>query len=107
MDLKLYYQKVRDAALQIEEPFPVVVSRETADGGKDGVLTEVAQGLAAKMVVEGSARVATAAEAEEFRQRHADERLALEQAAAAAKVQLAVLSSDDLNKLKGKRQSKD
>ena len=93
-------------ALQIEEHFPVVASRETADGGKDGVFTEVSQALAAKMVVEGSARVATVAEAEAFRQQHAEERRLLEQAAAAAKVQLAVLSTDDLTRLKGTLPSK-
>jgi hypothetical protein len=107
MDLKLYYQKIRDVAAQIEEPFPVMVSRETADGGKDGVLTEVSQALAAKMVVEGTARVATVAEAKDFRQKHAEERRILEQAAAAAKVQLAVLSTDELHKLKGTSRSKD
>ena len=80
MDLKLYYQKIRDVATQIDERFPVVVSRETADGGKNGILTEVTQELAAKMVVEGTARLATAAEAESFRQKHAEERRALEDA---------------------------
>ena len=107
MDLKLYYQKIRDMALQIEERFPVVVSRETADGGKDGVLTEVTQDLAAKMVVEGTARVATTAEAEGFRQRQAEEKRMLDQAAEATKVQLTVLSTADLNRLKGKSQSKE
>jgi hypothetical protein len=107
MDLKLYYQKIRDVASKIEEPFPVLVSVETADGGKDGILTEVPQALAAKMVVEGTAHLASNPEAKTFRQQQAEAKRALEQAAAAAKVQLAVLSTDDLNRLKGTSKSKD
>jgi len=51
MDLKLYYQKVRDTASKIADPFPVVVSKETTDGGKDGIFTEVTRPIAAKMLV--------------------------------------------------------
>ena len=106
MDLKQYYQKIRDVASKIEDPFPVVVSRETADGGKDGILTEVYPGLAAKMVVEGTVRLASESEAEKFRQQQAEAKRVLDQAAAAAKVQLAVLSTDELNRLKGLPKSK-
>jgi hypothetical protein len=64
MDLQLYYQKIREFAATIEEEFPVLVSRETADGGKNGTLTEVTAKLAAKMVVDGTARLAKPKEAE-------------------------------------------
>ena len=101
MDLQLYYQKIRDFAATIEEEFPVVVSRETPDGGKNGTLTEVPARLAAKMVVEGTARLAKPREAEAFRQEQAERKRVADQEAAAAKVQLSVLSTDDLNRLKG------
>ncbi|MBZ5623805.1 MAG: hypothetical protein LAQ69_34650 [Acidobacteriia bacterium] len=107
MDLKLYYQKIRDAASKIEETFPVLVSRETADGGKDGILTEVTPGVAARMIVEGTARLASPREADDFRQQQAEAQRVAEQAAAAAKVQFSLLSTTELNKLKGRPQSKE
>ena len=100
MDLKLYYQKIRDMESKITEAFPVVVSSATADGGKPGVLTEVTPGIAAKMVVEGSARLATAQEAKAFRAVQAEAKRVADQAAAAAKVQFTVVSTSELHKLK-------
>ena len=100
MDLRLYYQKIRDMESKITEAFPVVVSNETADGGKPGVLTEVTPGIAAKMLVEGVARLATAEEATAFQAVQAEAKRAADEAAAAAKVQFTVLSTTELNKLK-------
>ena len=37
MDLRVYYQKIRKIEAELPEPFVVVVSRETPDGGKAGV----------------------------------------------------------------------
>jgi hypothetical protein len=107
MDLQLYYQKIRDFASTITEEFPVVLSRETADGGRNGILSEVGVRLAAKMVVEGSARLATQEEAEAFRQAHAEAKRIADQEAAAAKVQLTVLSTDELKRLRGVSRSKE
>ena len=53
MDLRAYYQKIREIETRIEEAFAIVVSLETGDGGKAGIATEVSRGIAAKMVVEG------------------------------------------------------
>ena len=106
MDLQLYYQKIRTMAASIEDAFPVVVSAETPDGGKNGVLTEVSPRLAAKMVVEGTARLATAAEAKAFRKSQAEAKRLADQEAAASKVQLAVLSTDELNRLVGQTEPK-
>jgi prolyl-tRNA synthetase len=100
MDLRLYYQKIRDMESKITEAFPVVVSNETADGGKPGALTEVTPGIAARMVVEGSAHLATAAEAKAFRAVQAEAKRVADQAAAAAKVQFTVVSTSELYKLK-------
>ena len=58
MDLKIYYQKIREVEARIEEQFPIVISKETADGGHAGTATEVPRRLAAKMIVEGLARIA-------------------------------------------------
>ena len=62
-------------------------------------------GIAAKMVVEGSARLATAAEATAFRAVQTEAKRVADQEAAAAKVQFTVLSTTELNKLKGASKS--
>jgi hypothetical protein len=100
MDLRLYYQKVRDQEAEITEAFPIVVSNATADGGKAGTLTEVTPGIAARMLVEGVARLATAPEAKAFRAAQVETKQVADQAAAAAKVQFTVVSTTELNKLK-------
>ncbi|SPF33173.1 conserved hypothetical protein [Candidatus Sulfopaludibacter sp. SbA4] len=100
MDLRLYYQKIRDASSKITDAFPVVVSKETADGGKDGILSEVTRAVAAKMLVEGNARLASPEETNAFHQKHAEAKRVAEQAAAAARVQLTVLTTDELHTLR-------
>jgi len=40
MDLRQYYQKISEKEAAFKEPYPVVVSLETGDGGKTGVLTK-------------------------------------------------------------------
>jgi len=100
MDLKNYYQKIRDVEAAIQERFAVVVSLETADGGKAGNLTEVPPRVAAKMVVERMARLATAEEAKKWRDEQADACRAAEQAAAANKVHFSVVPTGELNRLR-------
>jgi len=67
MDLRVYYQKIRRIEAELAEPYVVVLSRETPDGGKPGVRTEVHRGLAAKLIVEDQATLATPEEAAHFR----------------------------------------
>jgi hypothetical protein len=99
MDMRAFYQKIRDAAAEIEEPFPIVISLATGDGGKAGTPIEVMRQVAAKMMVEGSARLANQAEAQQFREGQAEAKRLADQAAA-ARVQLTVLTTADLNLLK-------
>ena len=101
MDLKLYYQKMREAKARITDEFPVMMSQETDDGGKPGILTEVTREIAARMLVEGTARVAGAAEAVAFRERQEEALRAVEQAIAATKVQLTVVPTNELTRLRG------
>ena len=102
MDLKLYYQKIRNEEAKITEPFPIVVSMETADGGKAGCLSEVPRSVAAKMVAESSARLAEPKEAEEYRAQQKKARLEAEAAAAAARMEVKLISAADLTKLQSK-----
>jgi hypothetical protein len=64
MDIRVYYQKVRQSEATIAKDYVSVVSLDTADGGRSGVVTEVSRYTAAKLVVEGKARLATEAEVE-------------------------------------------
>jgi len=102
MDLRVYYQKIRDEQAKIADEFPIVVSNETTDGGKQGTMTEVPRRLAAKLVVEGTAKIATTDEAAAFRKAQAVAKQAAEQLAASSRLQLTVVSSAELDKLKGK-----
>jgi len=107
MDLQVYYQKIREAESKIPEEFPLVVSAETNDGGKGGTITEVPRRIAAKLMIEGQARLATKEEAKAHREAVAEAKRAADRAAAAAKVQLTVLSTTELDKLRGAARGKE
>jgi hypothetical protein len=62
MDLRGYYQKIREVEATIADAYAVIVSLETPDGGKAGTQTEVPRSLAAKMIVSGMAKLAKAAD---------------------------------------------
>ncbi len=106
MDLKVFYRKLRELEASIAEPHVVVVSRETPDGGHEGVMTEVERETAARLVIERRARLATAEETAAFREQSAEQKRAAEQMAAASRVQLTVLSEADLRALKSAVQPK-
>jgi hypothetical protein len=100
MDVRAFYQKVRQVAGTIAEAYAVVISFSTPDGGREGIASEVARTLAALLVVEGKARLATAEEVSDFRSRAAEAKAAADQLAAAGKVQFTVLSEADFRALK-------
>lgn len=66
MDLRIYYQKIRKIEAAIPEESVVIISRETPDGGKAGRRTNVPRSLAARMIAEDRAELATAEEAAMF-----------------------------------------
>ena len=100
MDLKNYYQKIRDIESKIVDEFPLVINQETQDGGKAGTKTEVSKRLAAKLVVDGLARLANADEKADFQNAQAEALRVAQQLATAAKVQVTVLASSELEKLR-------
>ena len=106
MDLKVYYQKLRATEGEIGEQFPVVVSKETSDGGKGGRYAEVTRAVAAKMTLDGSARLATPEEAKTYRDTQAEAKKAADQAAEAAKVQLTIVTAGEMARLTGARKEK-
>jgi hypothetical protein len=98
----MYYQKIREQRATITEAFPVIVSHETAGGGKAGTMTEVTPDLAAKMIVDGTAQLATPKATGEFRQTQADAKQAADDEVAASKVQLTVVPREVLEQLQKK-----
>ncbi|MGA2134611.1 MAG: hypothetical protein ABSH50_20180 [Bryobacteraceae bacterium] len=100
MDLQIYYKKIREAEENLKEPCVVVISLATPDGGREGVKTEVPRRIAAKMIVEGAVRLATAEETRDFQEQKAEAKRQADQTAAASRLQFTVVSPSELRKLK-------
>lgn len=96
MDLKQYFRKMRELETTITESYPLVVSLETPDGGKPGIVTEVSRLNAARMIIEGRALLASESEEQSYREQQAASRAAAEKAELAKRVQIAIVSDPDL-----------
>jgi len=99
MDLKVYYQKIRDNEASITEPFPIVISLETSDGGKAGRLAEVPRAVAAKLVADGVVRLASKDETDAYRETQAKARQEAAELAAAQRMELKIISAEDYSRL--------
>jgi len=98
MNLKAYYQKIREVERTFVEPFVVLVSNATPDGGRDGILIEVPSQLAAKMIADGRAHLAGSDEARDFRQKAADAKRAADDEAMASKMQVTIVPTAELRR---------
>jgi hypothetical protein len=96
MDLKQYFRKIRQIEATLSEIFPLVVSLETPDGGKRGVVSEISRELAAKMIVEGRALLASEEEKELYRQQQESAKQAAERSELAKHMQIAIVNDRDL-----------
>ena len=67
MDLRAYYERIRQIEDAIEGDFAVVISRATPDGGRAGVRIELGRMAAARFIAEGKADLANPEEAAQFR----------------------------------------
>lgn len=101
MDLKVFYQKLRKIEQEIADPHVLVVSNETSDGGRAGQKTEVSRAIAARLIVEGRARLAGADEIAEYRTAIDQARQDAEQRSVAQKIQVNVISEADFRGIKG------
>lgn len=105
MDLKVYYQKIRELERSIKVAHPIVVSQETPDGGTAGIKTEVPAHVAARMVVEGRARLASDEETSEFIEEKTEAKRIADQLEASKRLQVTVVSESDIRALKGSKSS--
>ena len=97
----MFYQKLHKIEHEIAEAHPVVVSNETPDGGRAGQRAEVSRINAARLILEGHARLATREEATEYRSSLEAARREAEQRALTERVQLNVITDADLRAIKG------
>ncbi len=96
MDVKQYYRKIREIEATLIDSYPLMISLDTSDGGKAGLVSEVSRELAAKMIVEGRALIASLNEQEQYRQQQAAMKRSLEKAELARRVQVAIITDSDL-----------
>ncbi|HEY3825824.1 MAG TPA: hypothetical protein VGL82_14770 [Bryobacteraceae bacterium] len=100
MDVRAYYKKVREAEAGLTGEHVVTVSQDTPEGGKAGVKTEASRLIAAKLIAEGRARVATEEETRQFREANREALERHEQNEAAKRVQVMVIPANELKKQK-------
>ncbi|MFL6463653.1 MAG: hypothetical protein ACJ73N_04500 [Bryobacteraceae bacterium] len=106
MDVKQYFRKMREIENGLTEPYQVVVSLETSDGGKAGMVCEVPRSVAAKMIIERRAALASIEEKELFFQQQEAAKKAAEKAELARRVQVAIITDSDLQTTAAKTVSK-
>ncbi len=94
METRAYYAKIRQVEETIPEPWVVVISSETDDGGVLGRATEVSRALAAKLIVDGNARLAERVETDKYHSDAEEARKAAERLAQAAKLQFTLVTAD-------------
>ncbi len=99
MDLRAYYRRIRETEASLTDEFPVLRSVATEAGGVGGRLVETTRELAARMIVDGSAELATSEEAEQLRRQAAEAQLREQEKREAAQVQFTVISQEDLRAL--------
>ena len=100
MDLRVYFQKLKQVESMIDAAYVLLISHETPDGGRPGVATEVVKEVAAKLIVENKARLATTEETDQFNAQKAKAKDDNDRSALEDRVQLTVISDTDLKAIK-------
>lgn len=100
MDLKEYYREVAKIETSIKTPFAVIVSLPTANGGREGLVSEVARTVAARMVADKQARLADAKEIKAYQRDRESELKRRDDAVARERIRTALAVEDELTLLK-------
>ena len=106
MDLKTYYQRIREFAAGISGKSAVIVSLATPEGGRAGLLTEVPKEVAARMLADGMAVLAGEEETVRFHQEAQVRREDEERRRAAARIQVNVITEEQARALRPARKPK-
>ena len=78
------------------ESYPLVISLETSDGGKAGLVSEVSRPNAAKLIVGGRATLADDKARAEYREHQAAAKKAAGKIELAKRVQFAIISESEM-----------
>ncbi|MGA7411693.1 MAG: hypothetical protein WBW33_14535 [Bryobacteraceae bacterium] len=95
MDLRQFYKKVREVEASLAQPYVMVTSLETSEGGRQGVVSEVGREVAAMLIVGAKVALATESEVDAYRKWQADARAAHEKAELAKHLQVTIISDAD------------
>lgn len=95
MNLRGYYQKLREVERSLGAPFIVLVSLETPDGGRAGTLTEAPRLIAAKMIMEGRAVAASEEQVRAFQEAKTEAKHLADQEAALSKMQVTIVPAGE------------
>lgn len=95
MDLKQYFRRLREIEESFVDKYPVVISLETPDGGKAGLITETSRHVAAKMIVESRAVLANSEQKTAYYEHQEATKKAAEKAELARRVQVAIISDPE------------
>jgi hypothetical protein len=106
MDLRQYFKKIKDTELSIEEPYPLIVSLDTTDGGKAGTVVEVSRQEAAKAIVELRALWANGEQKEAYLKQEGERKKSAEKTELSRRLQIAIISDSELRNV-GTRPEKD
>jgi len=96
MDLRQYYKKLHELESKMPEAHVLVVSEETGDGGKEGVITEVPRRNACQLILEGRARRADQKEEDQFRTQESLQRDEFQRSKAAARLHVQLVNGEIL-----------
>lgn len=96
MDVKQYFRRLREIEDSFVDSYPVLVSLETPDGGKPGLIAEMSRPVAAKMIVEGRAILASSEQKAAYYEYQEAAKRAAEKAELAKRVQVAIIADPDL-----------
>lgn len=96
MDLRQYFRKLREIENSLVDAYPVVISLETSDGGRAGVVSEVSRETAAKLIIEGRALLASEEQKNFFLLQLEAAKKSAEKMELARRVQVAIIADPDL-----------
>jgi uncharacterized protein YhbP (UPF0306 family) len=100
MNLRAYYQKIREAEALIADEVVHVVSLPTDDGGLAGIITEVSRAIAARLLVDLKSRLATEEEKNAHLERQHAARKKMQEEYSAQRLQVAIVSDLELSNLR-------
>lgn len=100
MNLKDYYGQIEAELARIESKFVHIVSKQTENGGRAGVVSEVIRETAAMLIVEDKARLLTAEEVTKLRADQQQERRQKDLAELQERVRMTRLAEEELVALK-------